>query len=120
MRAGDKILFKGESQQGFEFYPGDVYLTLHQHPHNLFKRQKNDLLVNLDISLKDAILGFDRKIKHLDGHEVQVVGDYNVQDGEEIRIEGEGMPVRGEFDTYGDMIAKLNIKFPNKYSAEML
>lgn len=43
-----------------------------------------------------------------------------MQDGEEIRIEGEGMPVRGEFDTYGDMIAKLNIKFPNKYSAEML
>jgi DnaJ-class molecular chaperone len=70
MRAGDKVQFKGESEQGFEFYPGDVYLTLHQGPHALFKRQKNDLLVNLDISLKDAILGFDRKLKHLDGHDV--------------------------------------------------
>lgn len=70
MRDGDKILFKGESEQGFEFYPGDVYLTLKQHPHPLFKRQKNDLLLNLDVSLKEAILGFDKKIKHLDDHEV--------------------------------------------------
>ena len=58
MTAGDKILFKGESQQGFEFYPGDVYLTLKQHPHSLFRRQKNDLLFNIDITLKEAILGF--------------------------------------------------------------
>ena len=72
-----------------------MYLTLHQAHHNLFKRQKNDLLVNLDISLKDAILGFDRKIKHLDGHEVDIVGDYNVQDGEELRMKSEGMPIRG-------------------------
>ena len=120
MRAGDKILFKGESEQGFEFYPGDVYLTLHQAPHALFKRQKNDLLVNLDITLKDAILGFDRKLRHLDGHEVDIVGDYNVQDGEEIRIANEGMPIRGEFDKFGDMVAKLNIKFPKSYSSDML
>lgn len=78
------------------------------------------MLVNLDISLKDAILGFERKIKHLDGHEVEIVGDYNVQDGEQIRIDNEGMPVRGEFDTFGDLIAKLNIKFPTKYTSDML
>lgn len=38
MREGDKVLFKGESEQGFEFYPGDVYVALKQQPHNLFKR----------------------------------------------------------------------------------
>jgi DnaJ-class molecular chaperone len=48
----------------------------------LFKRQKNDLLLNLDVSLKEAILGFDKKIRHLDDREVEIVGDYNVQDGE--------------------------------------
>ena len=30
------------------------------------------------------------------------------------------MPVRGEFDTYGDLIAKLNIKYPQKYTSNML
>jgi DnaJ-class molecular chaperone len=48
------------------------------------------------------------------------VGDYNVQDGEEIRMANEGMPVRGEFDKFGDMVAKLNIKFPKSYSSYML
>ena len=43
-----------------------------------------------------------------------------MQDGEEIRIANEGMPVRGEFDKFGDMVAKLNIKFPKSYSSYML
>ncbi len=30
------------------------------------------------------------------------------------------MPIRGQFDTFGDMIAKVNIKFPDKYTAQML
>ncbi len=30
------------------------------------------------------------------------------------------MPVRGQFDTFGDMIAKVNIKFPSKYTSQML
>ncbi len=30
MQNEDKVLFKGESEQGFEFYPGDVYVTLKQ------------------------------------------------------------------------------------------
>lgn len=28
MKNGDVILFKGESEQGFDFYPGDVYVKL--------------------------------------------------------------------------------------------
>ena len=116
MREGDKVLFKGESEQGFEFYPGDVYLTLKQHPNNQFKRLKNDLLMNVEVSLKQALLGFEKNIKHLDGHTVQIMGDYDIQDGERIVIKGEGMPVRGEFDTFGNLLAKVNIKFPKKYT----
>ncbi len=38
MRAGDVVLFKGESQQGFDFFPGDVYVKLHEVPHPTLKR----------------------------------------------------------------------------------
>ena len=27
---GDKVMFKGESEQGLQFYPGDVIVTLRQ------------------------------------------------------------------------------------------
>lgn len=30
------------------------------------------------------------------------------------------MPVRGEFETFGDLIAKVNIKYPQKYTAAMV
>lgn len=58
MKEGDVVLFKGESEQGFDFYPGDVYVKLQQVPHPTMKRDENDLKINLDISLKEAILGF--------------------------------------------------------------
>lgn len=74
-------------------------------------------MINLDITLKEALLGFDRNIKHLDGHNVGISGDYNIQDGQRIIIEGQGMPIRGEIDTYGNLISNVNIKFPKKYTA---
>lgn len=64
---GDKVMFKGESEQGLQFYPGDVIVTLRQQKHPYFVRAKNDLKTNVNISLKEAILGFERKIKQLDG-----------------------------------------------------
>lgn len=30
------------------------------------------------------------------------------------------MPVRGQFETYGDLIAKVNIKYPQKYTSDMI
>lgn len=58
MKGGDVVLFKGESEQGFDFFPGDVYVKLNEVVHPTFKREGNDLKINIDISLKDAILGF--------------------------------------------------------------
>jgi DnaJ-class molecular chaperone len=52
MKGGDVVLFKGESEQGFNFYPGDVYVKLNEVPHPSFKRDGNDLKITLDISLK--------------------------------------------------------------------
>ena len=41
-------------------------------PHPLFKRDKNDLYIKVELSLKEALLGFKKKIKHLDGHFVKL------------------------------------------------
>lgn len=30
------------------------------------------------------------------------------------------MPVRGEFETFSDLIAKVNIKYPQKYTTAMV
>ena len=119
MRAGDVVQFKGESEQGFDFYPGDVFVKLHEVPHATLKRDGNNLRTNLDITLKDAILGFERSITHLDGHNVFIEESENIQDGKEIEIENEGMPIRGEMDRYGSLLATVNIKY-KKFTEEEL
>ena len=111
MKNGDVVLFKGESEQGFDFYPGDVYVKLHQVNHPTFTRDGNDLKCKVDISLKEAILGFERRIPHLDGHNVYIEEAEDIQDGKVLEIENEGMPVRGEMDKYGSLLAKINIGF---------
>lgn len=67
-----KQFFKGESEQGVQFYPGDVILTFVMKPHAKFRREHHHLYTNLTISLEEALLGFDKPIKHLDGTNVMV------------------------------------------------
>ena len=38
--------------------------------HSLFERRGDDLYTNLTISLRDALVGFETEITHLDGHSV--------------------------------------------------
>jgi len=35
--------------------------------HKVFKRKQADIAMDLEISLKDALCGFERQFKHLDG-----------------------------------------------------
>lgn len=120
MKNGDVVLFKGESEQGFDFYPGDVYVKLNEIAHPTFRREGNDLRINLDISLKEAILGFERRIPHLDGHTVYIEELENIQDGKVLEIENEGMPIRGELDSYGKLLATINVASKKFSEAELI
>lgn len=76
--------------------PGDIHYIVQTAPHAFFTRKKDDLHMNMDISLREALLGakvkfllsfyhldvisdgcegFERTFKHLDGHDVVVKRD---------------------------------------------
>ena len=50
--------------------PGDVILVLQQKEHATFKRKGNDLFVEKEISLTEALCGYQFVIQHLDGRQV--------------------------------------------------
>jgi len=52
--------------------PGDVIFTVKQAPHNKFKRVGDNLYNDLKISLEEALLGFTKRVSHLDGHLVEI------------------------------------------------
>lgn len=51
---------------------GDVYITVQEVPHAVFERKGNDLKTVINISLEEALLGFQRTLTHLDGHQVLI------------------------------------------------
>ena len=46
---------------------GDLYIKINVAPHPVFKREGNDLVMNLNLKLSDALLGTKYPIQTLDG-----------------------------------------------------
>lgn len=74
--------------------------------------------MNLDITLKEALFGYEKKVRHLDGHECSLHSTYNkvTQPFSWNIIKSEGMPIKGRDTDFGELHAKLLIKFPTKLS----
>ena len=94
--------------------PGDVVMVLKQKKHRQFSRDGNDLHMEMAISLKEALLGFSRKVTHLDSHEVTVKQTKVTTPGEVKRIKGEGMPQHNFPSEFGDLFVKFSIKMPKE------
>jgi DnaJ-class molecular chaperone len=52
--------------------PGDLIFKLVQEPHPFFTRKGDDLHMDLKITLKESILGFKKRVRHLDNHYVEI------------------------------------------------
>ena len=61
--------------------PSDVIFELVEIEDDKFTRVGNDLKINMDISLEEAILGFTKIITHLDGREIVIESDDITQPG---------------------------------------
>lgn len=66
MKGGQTIQFRGESDQSPGAETGDVVIVIEEKPHNRFKRQENDLLIEMEIDLLKALAGGEFAIRHLD------------------------------------------------------
>ena len=94
---------------------GDLIFVVQEAQHAVFKRVENNLFIDLDISLEEALLGFEKIIVHLDGHIVKVSSQPKeiIQPFSSKIIKGEGMPIRstGEF---GELHVQFIVNFPEK------
>merc|ERR1719434_404343 len=64
---GHKIHFSEKADEIPDGEVGDVVFVLQEQPHAEFKRKGDDLYIERDISLREALCGFAMQIKHLDG-----------------------------------------------------
>jgi len=92
--------------------PGDLEVNIILVKHPVFTRiDLLDLQIDLDISLKESLVGFDREIQLLNSSEVFKVECRSVVNPYEVKIiKRYGMKASEE--KYGDLIIKFRIKFP--------
>ena len=120
MPHGEQIKFERMSEQRPGMIPGDVIFVLKQRDHALFRRDGNDLHVDMHISLKEALVGFTKTVKQLDGREV-VVESTGVTRPHQVRtIRGEGMPIHNFPSQAGDMHVKFYVDFPAQLSPDQV
>ncbi|CAJ1027638.1 putative DnaJ domain/DnaJ C terminal domain/DnaJ central domain containing protein [Leishmania utingensis] len=115
---GHVLTYELEADQTPGQVPGDVLVTVVSAPHPLFRRSGNDLYANVSITLKEALLGFEKTLAHLDGHEVELHWDGVIQNTQQVRITGEGMPRHHVPSERGDLYITYNVVLPSELTAE--
>ncbi len=114
---GEKITVKGEADQSpdMDIY-GNLVLVLKQKPHTKYRRYKNDLLLDYNISLIDSLCGCVIKIGTLDNRTIVIKTNEIIHPNSVYRITNEGM--KNTPDSRGNLFVKFTVIFPDKISNE--
>ncbi|KAK9281289.1 hypothetical protein L1049_004186 [Liquidambar formosana] len=96
---------------------GDLKFRIHTAPHDLFRREGNDLHTSVTITLVQALVGFEKTIKHLDEHLVDISTKGITKPKEVRKFKGEGMPLH--FSTKkGDLYVAFEVLFPTSLTED--
>jgi molecular chaperone DnaJ len=111
---GMSIRLNGEGEAGDPGAPpGDLYCVIKVRQHPLFVRHNQELHCEVPITFSQAALGGPLEVPTLDGKYVTAQLARGTQAGDEIRVQGKGMPhVRG--GRPGDLVVHLRVVTPRK------
>jgi molecular chaperone DnaJ len=114
---GNQIRLAGEGQPGVNGGPnGNLYLLIGVRGHKYFKRRENDILLDLDINIAQAVLGADVPIPTVDGDEILRIPS-GTQPGKVLRMRGKGVP-HLRSGGRGDQLVVINVTIPKSLTAE--
>ncbi|MCW2609794.1 MAG: molecular chaperone DnaJ [Cryptosporangiaceae bacterium] len=114
---GMRIRLSGEGEVGPGGGPaGDLYVEIHERPHDVFSRDGNDLHCRVTVPMTAAALGTNLKLATLDGDE-EVEIKAGTQSGNIVRLPARGVPkLRGT--GRGDLHVHLEVKTPTRLDPE--
>lgn len=114
---GNNIRLEGKGEAGGNGGPnGDLYVQINVRPHQIFKRDGQNLHCIVPISFVTAALGGEIEVPTLDGR-VSLKIPAETQTGRVFRLRGKGVKsIRG--DHQGDLLCTVNIETPVKLTNE--
>lgn len=113
---GSRVRIKGQGGPSPTGGPsGDLILVIHVAPHALFKREGDDLYLDVPIWVSEAIKGAKVKVPTFDG-DVSVKVPPGTQSGTKLRVRGKGVVRKGREP--GDLYLVFMIHVPSGTSPE--
>lgn len=114
---GSRLRVSGEGEAGVRGGPpGDLYVFIHVKPHPKFKRQGNDIILEIPITFTQAALGAEIEVPTLDGTAKLKIPE-GTQNGTMFKLRGKGIPYLKGYGR-GDQHVRVNVKVPQKLSAK--
>lgn len=114
---GRQLRLQGKGQPGrLGGDCGDLYIEIQVETSTTFKREGNNIHIELPISPLDAILGATVEVPTVYGIE-KIAIPVGAQNGDNLRLRNKGFKVINS-ETYGDEIITLLIKTPTSLSKE--
>jgi len=95
---------------------GDLYVEVHEKPHDVFIRDGDDLHCTISVPMADAALGAAVSVPGILGGELEVTVAAGTQPGAITTLRGQGMP-RLRSEARGDLHAHIDVTVPTKLDA---
>ena len=95
---------------------GDLYVEMHEKPHETFIREGDDLHCTVAVPMADAALGTTVSLTGILGDDVTVTVAPGTQPGAVTTLRGQGMP-RLRSEARGDLHAHIEVMVPVKLDA---
>ncbi len=97
--------------------PGDLYVYVTVEPHATFRRDGDDVIVGISLSVTEAILGCKKEVFFPAGGSARIDVPEGTQPDKILRVKGKGFPnVHGK--GCGDFLMKISIKIPTNLSED--
>ncbi|GAB4860698.1 hypothetical protein Ancab_035860 [Ancistrocladus abbreviatus] len=117
-KKGTKITFPEKGNQEPGVIPADIIFVIDEKPHAVFKRDGNDLVVDQEITLLEALTGKTLDVTSLDGRSITIQLTDIIKPGSEVVVPNEGMPISKEPLRKGNLRIKFEVKYPSRITEE--
>ncbi|WP_119390391.1 DnaJ C-terminal domain-containing protein [Taklimakanibacter lacteus] len=116
-RDGQTLRLKGKGRPGYNGgEPGDALIEIEVRPHPLFKREDDNIRIELPVSLAEAVLGAKVKTPTPSG-DVMLNIPKGANTGTVLRLKGKG--VAKADGSHGDQYVTLKVLLPDKPDPEL-
>ncbi|KAH0567061.1 hypothetical protein KQX54_006414 [Cotesia glomerata] len=109
---GTEIVFSEEGDQSLDRIPADIIFVTEDSPHEIFRREGDNLLMTALVSLKDALVGTVITVNTLDDRIIRVPITSIVTPDYRKCIPNEGLPRIKDEKERGDLVINFKVEFP--------